>query len=266
MSSPDRFRISTTLLHDSPAAWTNLGLWGKPHQDYVDSAIALANRHWQLATPATGARLLDAGCGYGASLSYWRLLDPTLKLTALEYQPTCLQQLAKDGWTTIEGRFDTLPLPAGLPAASQDTVICLDSAYHARSLLNFARFVSQVLAPGGVLVFSTLLVSQKAKASTRLLLRAAGVPTDSQISAKVLKQSLEGAGLKLVEVVDLDLEGDGVLKGFAAYTQRRKGELTLRQRMSAEWLKIAMTGRLCAKLSAEAEVSYVLVRAERCST
>jgi len=263
---PDRFRISTTLLHDSQAAWANLGLWQQADQDYVSAAIALANRHWQLASPAAGTRLLDAGCGYGASLHHWQALDPTLKLTALEYQPSCLQQLAKDGWSAIHGRFDTMPLPAGVPVASQDTLICLDAAYHATSLQHFARFASNVLCPAGVLVFSTLLVSQEVIASTRLLLRAASVPPGSQVNATELQKVLEGSGLRMVELVDLDAEGEGVLAGFSAYTQRRAGELTLRQRLSAEWLKIALTGRLCAKLSAEKGIRYVLIRAERQAT
>lgn len=258
---PDRFRISTALLHDGAAAWANLGLWRQADQDYVSAATALANRHWQLALPATGTRLLDAGCGYGASLHHWQALDPTVKLTALECQPTCLQQLAKDGWPAINGRFDSTPLPSGLPVASQDTLICLDAAYHANSLQHFARFASQALRPGGVLVFSTLLVSHKVKTSTRLLLRAAGVPPGSQVGATELQTALQDAGFRLVEWIDLDAEGEGVLAGFSAYTQRRAGELTLRQRLSAKWLKIVLTGRLCAKLSAQEGIRYVLIRA-----
>lgn len=260
---PDRFRISTTLLHDDPAAWANLGLWQQADQNYASAATALADRHWQLAAPAAGTRLLDAGCGYGASLHHWQALDPTLKLTALECQPVCLQQLANDDWPAIDGRFDTIPLPPGLPANSQDTLICLDAAYHARSLMHFAQFASQALRPGGVLVFSTLLVSQEVKASTRLLLRAAGVPPGSQVNAKELQRTLEATGFRLVELIDLDAEGEGVLAGFSAYTQRRARELTLRQRLSAEWLKIALAGRLCGKLSAQTGIRYVLIRAER---
>jgi SAM-dependent methyltransferase len=261
MSNPDRFRISTTLLHDGPSAWANLGLWQSAGQDYVSAATALANRHWQLASPATGTCLLDVGCGYGASLHHWQSLDPTQKLTALECQPTCLEKLGKDGWPTFDGRFDTIPLPPNLPSASQDTLICLDAAYHARSLLHFARFASQVLRPGGVLVFSTLLVPQNVKANVRLLLRAAGVPRGSQVDAAQLQGALEQVGLQSVELIDLDAEGEGVLRGFAAYTQRRAGELTLRHRLSAEWLKIGLTGQLCAKLSAQPGLRYVLIRA-----
>lgn len=263
MSNSDRFRISTTLLHDGAAAWANLGLWQQADQDYVSAATALANRHWQLAAPAAGTRLLDAGCGYGASLHHWQALDPTVKLTALECQPICLQQLAKGAWSVIDGRFDSTPLPSGLPVASQDTLICLDAAYHASSLRHFALFASQALRPRGVLVFSTLLVSQEVKTSTRLLLRAAGVPPGSQVDATELQRALEGAGFRLVELIDLDAEGEGVLAGFSTYTQRRSGELTLRQRLSAEWLKIALTGRLCATFSAQRGVRYVLIRAER---
>lgn len=267
MTNPERFRISTTLLHDSPVAWANLGLWQNADQDYASAATALADRHWQLASPAAGSCLLDAGCGYGASLHHWQSLDPTLKLTALECQPACLQQLAKDGWSTVDGRFDTVPLPPALPIESQDTLICLDAAYHAKSLKHFTRFASQALRPGGVLVFSTLLVPQGVQTSTRLLLRAAGIPLGSQVDAKELQGALEDAGLRMVELIDLDAEGEGdgagVLAGFAAYTQRRAGQLTRRQRLSAEWLKIALTGQLCAKLSEQAGVRYVLIRAER---
>lgn len=263
MSHPERFRISTPLLHDGPAAWANLGLWQQDDPDYARAATALAERHWQLASPPAGARLLDAGCGYGASLHCWQSFDPTLKLTALECQPACLQQLARDGWTVIEGRFDTIPLPLGLPVASQDTLICLDAAYHARSLPHFAQFAAQALRPGGVLVFSTLLVPQHVGPGIRHLLRAAGVPPGSQVDAVGLQAALEGAGLCLLDWIDLDAEGEGVLAGFAAYARRRAGELTLRQRLSPDWLKIALTGRLCAKLSAQRGLRYVLIRAER---
>jgi SAM-dependent methyltransferase len=267
MSNPDRFRISTTLLHDDPAAWANLGLWQRADQDYLSAATALAHRHWQLATPAHDSYLLDAGCGYGASLHHWKGLDPTLKLTALECQPTCLQQLAKDGWTTIYGRFDKLPLPLNLPPASQDTMICVDAAYHAKSMQHFAQFASQVLRPGGVLVFSTLLIPKEVNSITRLILRAAGVPLGSQLDATEMEKALKSSGLQMVKLIDLDAdvegEGEGVLAGFAAYAQRRSKELTLHKRLSAEWLKIAMTGRLCASLSSQSGLRYVLVRAER---
>lgn len=263
MSNRDRFGISTTLLHDCLVAWANLGLWQKANLDYCSAAIALADRHWQLAKPAAHSRLLDAGCGHGASLHHWRALEPTLNLTALECQQACLHRLAKDGWATAHGRFDTLPLPPGLPPASQDTVICMDAAYHASSLQNFTQFASQALRPGGVLVFSTLLIPQTVNTSTRLLLRAAGIPVASQVCAEELKMTLEATGFELLNLIDLDAEGKGVLAGFANYAQRRAKQLGLRQRMSAEWLKIAMTGRLCAMLSQQAQVCYVLVRAQR---
>lgn len=263
MSEADRFRIATSLLHDGTTPWANLGLWQWPGQDYVSATIALADRHWQLAAPSPGARLLDAGCGHGASLRHWLSHDPTLQLTALECQPACLQRLVQDGRDPINARFDSLPLPAALPAGSQDVMLCVDAAYHARSLQDFARFAAQVLRPGGVLVFSTLLVDPAAPAATRLPLRAAGIPAGSQVSAEQLPAVLARAGLRLTDNLDLDAADDGVLAGFAAFTSRRARALTTRQRLSAGWLKIAMTGRLCERLSRQGQVRYALLRAVR---
>lgn len=273
MSQAERFRISTSLLHNSSQAWSNLGLWNTAGQDYESAAIELANRHWQLANPTPGARLLDAGCGYGASLDHWLRLDPTLKLTALECQPACLQQLTQKDLPVVEGRFDAPQLPTSIPAGSQDTLICLDAAYHAQSLLHFALFAAKALRPAGVLVFSTLVLTPEVKSKTRwlktrwpktrLLLRSAGIPLASQLSASQVQQVLFGAGFHSVELVDLDEEGLGVLRGFSDYANRRERELTLRQKASLEWLKISLTGWLCAHLSSQSQVRYMLIRAER---
>lgn len=263
MSHSERFRISTALLQDGPTVWANLGLWQPVGMDYVSAARALADRHWQLASPAAGSRILDAGCGYGASLHYWRELDSSLQLTGLECQKRCLQHLRNDGWCAVEGYFDRTPLPMGLPIASQDTMVCVDAAYHATSLQHFARFASLALRPGGVLVFSTLMPAQALKASTRWLLRMADIPISSVVHAAQLQKTLETAGFQLEDVMNLSAEGEGVLQGFAAYTRRRAVALPLSARFSLDWLKIAATGRLCATLDAQHGLRYVLVRAKR---
>ena len=262
MSGAKRYRISTALLHDGTAAWANLGLWATGTPSYAEAAAALADRHWHLAQPAPGSRLLDAGCGYVESLRRWQALDPTVKLTALEVQPACIEQLVQQGWPTVQGRFDTLPLPAGLPPKQHDTLMCIDAAYHASSLRNFSQFAAQALATGGVLVFSTLLLAPTVSASTRRRLRMAGIPSESQVDEAQLQQALNSAGFKLLELIDLNAEGEGVLAGFSAYATQRARALTLRQRLSPAWWKIAMTGRLCARLSADTGVRYALIKAE----
>lgn len=265
MSHPERFRISTALLQDGQTVWANLGLWQQAGVDYVGAATALADRHWQLASPAPGSCLLDAGCGYGASLQHWRERDASLRLTGLECQTRCLQHLKKEGWCTVDGYFDRTPLPVALPVASQDTMICVDAAYHARSLPHFARFAALALRPDGVLVFSTLMLTQELKTRTRWLLRLAGIPHASMVNATQLQQTLAAAGFHVQDVVDLDCEGEGVLRGFAAYTRRRAGELPLQSRLSRDWLKIAATGLLCSKLAAGQAVRFVLIRAKSVS-
>lgn len=264
--SDDRHAIATRLLSDgdSPWSWANLGLWQRGQADYATAARHLARRHGELAGLQPHWHVLDAGCGQGASLLLWQSAFGVRALTALECQTACLERLRGGPWHTLDSRFDSLPLPAGLAPASQDAVLCVDAAYHARGLTDFAAFAAAALKPGGVLVFSTLVQADRALGSwpSRWGLAAAGIPPGSQRTWTQLQRDLAANGLTLVDTQWLDDPDTGtVLQGFADFVPRRAQALTRAQRLGAGWLKIWLTGRLCGRLAAQGTLRYGLFRA-----
>ena len=89
------------------------------------------------------------------------------------------------------------------------------------------------------------------------LLKSADVNFKDLMSESQLRAVLAQFEFKQIRVEDLSAQ---VLAGFADYVNQH-----LRHRVQtrdADWFKIAMTARLCAKLYADGWIKYVQVSAE----
>lgn len=265
-----RYAISASLLAAQDGlAWANLGDW-QDTGDYIEACRQLARRHGDAIALQPEDRLLDLACGQGASLAYWPEAFATRALVALDIQAACVDRIRRQAPEALlaihHGRFDRLPLPAGLASASCDAAVCVDAAYHASSLAAFASFAAAAVKADGRLAFSTLLRAPGTPPRpawrpdiTTSLLAAAGIPGASLASSDHLPALLAAAGWQDVVITPLPQ----VLGGFADFVARRARQLPRRQRLSSGWLKIALSARLCRHLQDRGELRYCLVSARR---
>lgn len=255
-----QFEIDGALLADDTAGWRNLGLW--PHNVYAQAAEALAVRVGEAAQLTEHSQLLELACGEGASLWLWRRRFNVAKIAAIEIQTACvhsLLQYSPAAWVIEHGRFDALPLPASIEAGCYDAVVCVDAAYHARSLSAFLQVAKTALSAGGRLSFTTLAVNPAYGEMPKLLsflLAKADIPAGSMKAPKDIVNCLNNAGFSDVTIELLD---EKVFAGFAQYVRDRAGQLKWTQKMSPGWLKIIATAALCDALADKPRLHYVLV-------
>lgn len=273
-----RYRIASHLLSETQRslAWSNLGSWENTN-DYVIACEQLAAKIGRAAKLNPETRLLDLACGQGASITFWRQHFGVNYMTALDIQHSALQHI-KDYFVdqqridrqyfnlrVIEASFDQANLPIGVDYEHADAVVCVDAAYHAQSMTAFINFCTQALKPAGNLAFCTLVESaqwQQAspwqKVQHEWLLKLAGVSRKSILNQAELEQCLAEQGFEQIQIIHMDQE---VLAGFSHYIQQRASALSMSQKLSSAWQKIAMTARLCDFLYKHQLVHYSLVSA-----
>ncbi|MBA3523698.1 MAG: class I SAM-dependent methyltransferase [Geodermatophilaceae bacterium] len=97
-----------------------------------------------------GAAVLEVGCGYGLFLAAAR--DAGYTTTGVELSaPAAAHARDRLGLTMHEGQLEDAPLPAG----GYDAVLAWDTIEHVPDPVAFLRTVRGLLAPDGVLLFST---------------------------------------------------------------------------------------------------------------
>lgn len=280
-TSDKRYRIASYLLSETqrPLAWSNLGYWENT-DDYVIACEQLAARIGSAAKLEVKTRLLDLACGQGASIAFWRQHFGVNYMTALDIQASYIRNI-KDYFVDqqridstyfnlriIEASFDDAELPIGVDPAHADAVVCVDAAYHAKSMDAFLNFCNQALKPSGQLAFCTLLESERWQHATpwqkkqhAWLLKLAGIAKNSMLSQSQLRDHLNQHGFEQIQITNMDHE---VLAGFSRYIQQRATTLSLTQKLSPAWQKIAMTARLCDFLYKNNLVHYSLISASKC--
>ncbi len=237
-----------------PWHWSNLGLWQGQDQ-YDHACAALAHVHAQAIKLNASDQLIDLACGGGASLALWQQHYAVTRLQALDINTPALPSPVP----IINGRFDRLPLPASLQGQLFDAAICVDAAYHARSITDFLQVAHALLKPNGRLAFSTVMrpLSWQGRPGTRLSLELAGIPRASQPTQSTLINALEH-DWQHANITPLN----SVFSGFADHVARRKTQLTTKQKISPAWAKIVATAALCRRLETDG-FQYVLISAEK---
>lgn len=260
-----QYAIEGSLLADDTGGWRNLGDWSAT-EHYRDAAEALAVRIGVAAGLHEGMNVLDLACGYGASLNLWRRRFGVNHVAGLERQTACVEHLhamASNTCTVAQGRFDQLPLPPSLSAhAPYDAVVCVDAAYHARSLRALAAVARCALRVGGRFAFTTLAINAEQgelPLGLSLALRGAGIPTASLLHFAKINTTLMDEGFAEISIEQMD---QAVFTGFGNHVARREKALNWRQRNSFGWLKIKGTGMLCDALAKSGRLHYVVVRGQ----
>ncbi len=96
-------------------------------------------------------RILDVGCAYGFFLDVARERFDASELVGVDVSPEA-EQIRERGYTFHHGFVEDVPLPE----AHFDLVFLGDAFEHVRDPVRVAERLSTVLAPGGVLILTTL--------------------------------------------------------------------------------------------------------------
>jgi cyclopropane fatty-acyl-phospholipid synthase-like methyltransferase len=149
--------------------YLNMGYW-REARDYDAACEALAVLVAEHAQLGPGQRVLDAGFGFGDQVLLWadRFGVDIVGLNITRSQVDVARDRVRRA--NLSERVDLRhgsALATGLPDASVDRVIALESAFHFPSRDRFFAEARRVLRPGGRLVIADLV--PRARASRRLV-------------------------------------------------------------------------------------------------
>ncbi len=262
-----KYAINAELLGDAtPLAWSNLGLWDRARPNsYISACQNLAKDLADSIQLSSHDRVLDLGCGQGASLNYWQQHYAISDLTAVEIQAECVENI-RQNLPQIQQIYceSFLNLNAIQFKHPFDAVICIDAAYHS-NLHHFLDNVQSVLVADGRLAFHYLIFSEKwrylstiQKEKYRLLLKSADVNALYVHGKARTQHILQQHHFHEVQIEDLS---EQVFWGFSNYINQQNY-----RNVKANYLdifKIKMTAKLCQKLYQDGVIRYVKITAKK---
>ncbi len=250
---------------DAELAWSNLGYWEDATSSYPAACRQLADQLAQAVSLNASDRLLDLGCGQGASLLYWQQHYQVQHIEAVELQASCVIQIQKH-FPQITAIYPQSFLNLKQIPFKQrfDVVLCIDAAYHS-NLNSFLDSAGSVLNSKGRLGFHYLMLSGQWLKLTALqqqkykwLLKAADVNLEHLMTASELEQTLQHHDFSDIEIRDIS---KAVLYGFANYFQHLRQ--SPKQSRSVDAFKIRMTAKLCQQLYQDGLLNYVQISVKK---
>ncbi|ANF80805.1 methyltransferase [Acinetobacter sp. NCu2D-2] len=268
--SEHKYAINAAMLGDqSSLPWSNLGYWQAGQHDYVLACAQLADHLAQAVNLNSKDKLLDLGCGQGASLLFWQQHYQVQYLAGVELQAQHVARI-REQIPDLNAIYHASFLKLKEIQFSQkfDVVMCIDAAYHS-PLITLLDNINSVLNSKARIGFHTLIWSDQGqhlnslqKLQYRMLLKSADVHFNELKTASQLKNILEQFEFKDIEIEDLSAQ---VLSGFAHYVKQdlnSKGRLKEKTSTKLDEFKIQMTAKLCEKLFRDGFVKYVQVTAQ----
>lgn len=255
-----KYAINAKLLGDDrECAWTNLGYWDDATSSYPIACQQLAEHLAQAVQLQPQDRVLDLGCGQGASLKYWLEHYQIQNLEAVELQQRCVNKIQKNIQLDAIHCQSFLNLKQISFENQFDVVMCIDAAYHS-DLDVFLNTTHSVLKSNGRLGFHYLMLSDQAlsiqqKIQYAWLLKAADVTWEHLKTEQQLLQTLTQHGWSDIVIQDFSAS---VFNGFAEYIEKQKIK---KKRFDFEQLKIEMTAKLCRKFYQDGLVRYIQISA-----
>lgn len=237
--------------HATP--WANLGLWTDATR-YPEAAAALADAVAGAGGLREGDRVLGVACGAGVELHRWVDRHGAASALGIERDETRVREapahrrgsrvrlLAGDAMQPPRGRFDV--------------VLCVDAAYHLSPRRRWLQAMAGVLAPGGRIAFTDLVLARPAGAAMRRAAAWCGIDARDLLDLDGSLARLRDAGFVDAHAERLD---DEVLGGFARHVLRRGAAAALG---SADGRRAAATALLVPACRA-AGLGYALFGAVR---
>ena len=260
-----KYAINSRLLgDDAELAWSNLGYWDDAKSSYPAACQKLAFHLAESIQLTSTDRVLDLGCGQGASLVFWMEHFQIQNLSAVELQTECVEKIQKNLNSKIKIQQDSfLNLKNIYPQNCMDAVLCIDAAYHSDlNLLLLSIF--HVLNSKGRFAFHYLMLSDAflnlnslQRLKYQSLLKAADVNLKNLNSKQNLQHQVQQAGFENIQIEDIS---EFVFQGFADYIQEQQSQTSLSH---VDQFKIKMTAKLCEKLYRDGLIRYVQISARK---
>ncbi|MCH7335755.1 class I SAM-dependent methyltransferase [Acinetobacter sp. NIPH 2699] len=256
---------------DSLLAWSNLGYWQAQQHDsqqhhYRLACQSLADQVASSVQLKQSDRVLDLGCGQGASLLHWLNQYQIEQLSTVELQADCIQRIQKNLPQVDAYCQSFLNLKQLHFLNSFDAVICIDAAYHS-DLNSFLNSTASVLNSKGRLAFHYLMWSDAwqncsylQKQQYRYLLKSADVKWQHLMDEQRLVKTLTQHGFGDIVIQDFSAP---VFNGFAQYIETGGIE---KKSFDLAQFKIGMTAKLCRKLYHDGLVRYIQISAVKHET
>ena len=264
-----KYAINAALLGDhDELAWSNLGCWNHAHDSYPQACRQLAIHLATAVDLNSKDKLLDLGCGKGASLVLWHEHFNVQHIEAVELQAACvdnIQNKLQQIQNIQQGSF--LNLKQCHFEFKFDVVLCIDASYHYH-LNSFLTSVNTVLNSKARIGFHSLMLTEKfhslstfQKLKLKTLLKCADVELSDLMDHQGIENELIEKGFENIQIENLTQK---VLKGFADYIQQRSLSTSLEKASSRlDHFKIEMTAKLCRKLYIDGCVDYVQISAQK---
>ena len=144
----------------------HLGYWrDRDDGDFAAAQALLDQVVIDLAEVANGQAVLDAGCGFGGTISRLNDIHHDMRLTGINIdarQIDICRGIASTPGNRVDWQIaDATRLP--FAAAAFDRVFCVEAMFHFSSRRQFFSEAGRVLKPGGVLTGTDILIAPQAR-------------------------------------------------------------------------------------------------------
>jgi trans-aconitate methyltransferase len=190
----------------------NFGLWRNETENARDASRVLIKELVGLSPP-NPARVLEVGCGKGATTRELRAHWPRAEITGIDVSETQLQTCRHNCPDASFALMDACAMT--FPNSSFDLVISVEAAFHFPSRWIFLAHARRVLAPGGCLVMQDVLHRKSERTwrtagevNENVLDPAEVLPPENYLSGPEDYQALMHAvGLERCWITDVTEEG-----------------------------------------------------------
>jgi cyclopropane fatty-acyl-phospholipid synthase-like methyltransferase len=160
----ERYKAGWGRLGEQP--WGNYGYWPRPGMTLDQASEALADEVARAAGVARGDRILEVGCGYGAAVVHFAGRFAPASIIGIDATEIRIE-VAREHITS-NGLAATIKVAVGdataldFPADAFNRVVGIECALFFDTRRDFLREAHRVLAPGGGLGLSDVIIRKGA--------------------------------------------------------------------------------------------------------